>query len=393
MADIGDFARHAADQFLASQDGIDERFNLHLPQRVVEEFVKAVYYASLIPDEGRWPSVCLMSYRKGCERDFHFLFQPARVLSAPEIAKLAHAVEGGSHLCCICDNGRITIGGVHVTLLNERRELGYLSPRAANPLKLAIRRPGHIEVATVKGALVYKAGVISEAALLQHSHVLGCLAGAVAQEFTDLTRGTVESLDRIFNDLATAMMRIGHGGILLVAKEPKKRQFSSLREFDCNLLRELLVRYWDNVADLVAEAGGVENLLARNPGQPGYRNSLIVASSTAMLERCIDSIAHFAGVDGAIVMTYSGRVGAFNAIIKRATNEPDSFAFVDRNGHALERNAVLRNRGSRHEAALYYVSCVPDSFAFVISQDGSVSAFHNPGDGTVVCETGMRVLD
>jgi hypothetical protein len=86
-------------------------------------------------------------------------------------------------------------------------------------------------------------------------------------------------------------------------------------------------------------------------------------------------------------------VGAFNAIIKRATNEPDSFAFVDRNGHALERNAVLRNRGSRHESALYYVSCVPDSFAFVISQDGSVSAFHNPGDGTVVCETGMRVLD
>jgi hypothetical protein len=36
---------------------------------------------------------------------------------------------------------------------------------------------------------------------------------------------------------------------------------------------------------------------------------------------------------------------------------------------------------------------VPNSFAFVISQDGGVSAFHNPDNGTVVCEMGMRVMD
>jgi hypothetical protein len=66
---------------------------------------------------------------------------------------------------------------------------------------------------------------------------------------------------------------------------------------------------------------------------------------------------------------------------------------VDQHGLERRREDILRNRGSRHQSALFYAEHVPNSFAFVISQDGGVSAFHNPGDGTVVCEMGMRVLD
>jgi hypothetical protein len=139
MADIGEFAKQGADRFLESQQGIQERFNLNLPRRAVEEFIKTVFYASMIPDEGRYPSACLMSYRKGTERAFHFLFNDRLQPSPQEIAKLARATAPESHICCICDDGRILLGGIHVTALNEMREFGYSSFRVANPLKLLIR--------------------------------------------------------------------------------------------------------------------------------------------------------------------------------------------------------------------------------------------------------------
>jgi len=393
MADIGEFAERAATQFLEAQRGIPDRFNLRLARPPVEEFVKAVFFASLLPDEGRYPTVCLMSYRKGCETGFHFLFNAQLAPIAQEIAKLAHAVAPGSHLCCLCDDGQIRLTGIHVTTLNERREFGYSSSRVANPLKLIIRGPGHIEMSTGGIALIYKAGEITEENVFQYSRVMGALAAMVEAELTELTGGTVEALDDIFNDLAKAIVRLGHGGILIVAKNPRRSQFSFLRQIDCLFLQQLLVRYWNDVATCVAASGGVGNLLAGADVGMVNPHALTIASDTAMLEKCIDSIAHLAGVDGAIVLTYDCKVAAFNAIIAKAEAGADSCRLVDQHDIERQRDVILRHRGSRHQSTLSYAENVPDSFVFVISQDGSISAFHNPGGGRVVCEVEMRVLD
>jgi len=393
MADIGEFAQQATDRFLESQRGIQERFNLRLPRRAVEEFIKAAFYASMIPDERRYPSVCLMSYRAGYERAFHFLFKHLPQPSAQEIAKLAQATASGSHICCICDEGKILLGGIHVTVLNEMREVGYSSSGVANPLKLLIRGPGHIEMSTGGLALVYKSGEITEASVFQHSGIMRTLAGIIAQELQELTHGTVESLEEIFNDLAEAIVRLGHGGMLIVAKEPNKGQFSPFRQIDCLLLQELLIRYWNDVAALSASAGGVGNLLASAEAGVVNPRAMPVASDTSMLENCINSIAHLAGVDGAIVMDYACKVAAFNAIIDRSATTEAASRIVDQDHLERRREDILRNRGSRHQSALFYAERVPNSFAFVISQDGGVSAFHNPADDTVVCEMEMRVLD
>ncbi len=393
MPDIGEFAQQAANQFLESQQGIQDGFNLMLPRQAVEEFINTVFYASLIPDEGRYPSVSLMSYRKGCERAFHFLFDSPIPPSAQEIAKLAHATAPGSHICCICNNGKILLGGIHVTVLNEMREFGYSSRRVANPLKLLIRGPGHIEMSSGGIALIYNGGQITEENLFQNSYVMSALAGAIAQELQELTRGTADSLEDIFNDLAEAIARLGHGGMLIVAKEPKKSQFASFRQIDCLLLQELLIGYWNDVATLSASAGGVGNLLASAETGVVNPRALPVATDATMLENCIDSIAHLAGVDGAIVLDYACKVAAFNAIIKRSAAGQPGCRIVDQHRLERRREDILRNRGSRHQSALSYAELVPNSFVFVISQDGGVSAFHNPADGTVVCEMGMRVLD
>jgi hypothetical protein len=55
MDDIGEFAKRTADQFLEHQRTASEPFKLRLPRDVVETFIRMVYHASLIPDEGRYP--------------------------------------------------------------------------------------------------------------------------------------------------------------------------------------------------------------------------------------------------------------------------------------------------------------------------------------------------
>jgi hypothetical protein len=219
------------------------------------------------------------------------------------------------------------------------------------------------------------------------------LAASVAKGFEGHTTGVIQSLEDIFNDLAEAMARLGHGGLLLITRNHDLSQFSSARPIHCRLLRQLLIRYWNDVATLLAAGGGTENLLADVNQQVVGSHSLAVSTDTTMLENCVRSIAHLAGIDGAIVMDYGCNVVAFNAIISRDAEDVAPARLVVENDDQPDPAEVERNRGSRHQSAMSFARRVPDSFAFVISQDGGITAFHNRGDGTVRWESGLRVLD
>lgn len=399
MADIGEFAERAAAQFLESDRfyGTTEerelrRFHLGLSESSVEGLVRAVFYASMIPDEGRYPVASLMSYRHDADRELHLPVCPSLPPTEQNIAKLAHAVGPASHLCIVCDEGRPVIAGIHVTVLDEMRQFGYSSFRVGNPLKFRIRGPGHIEASTGGIALVYKTGDITEERLLQDSDVMGALRIAVSSELECQTTGVVGSLEDVFNDIAKAIVRQGHGGMFIVTKEWVSRQFSSHRLTGGHVLRQRLVRYYEIVADLNAMIGERTNTLARSNTHQTSPHILTVASETAVLEKCVNLIADLAGMDGAIVMDYACNVVAFNAIIDRgATGEPARL--VDDINRTQDPAEVGRNRGSRHQSAMSFGRHVPNSFVFVISQDGGVTAFHNRGDGTCRWEGGLRVLD
>ena len=394
MDNIDTFAREAAAQFHQQQQREEERFNLHLSPNVVEDFIKSSYYASLIPDENRWPCVCLICSKKGDEESFHILFDSPIDISAHEIAKVSHAVADECHIGCISDNGKLTISGIQLTYLHDRRDLGYSSFRLSGLLRLFIRGPGHIEISTGRMAKIYKAGKISEEFLLQYSVIMGYLELAIRQKMQPDTDGAVEALSSIFNDIAKVIVRLGHGGLLLIADELKKCYFSSSRQVDSPLLQQLLIQYWNSTAALVAESGGVRNLLdMAASGEMRYGNSLVIAANVEMLEKCIRALAGLAGMDGAIVLNYKCKIIAFNAIITKAEDDPQHYHFVNQDNVPTNYEDVVKNRGSRHQSALSFVMRVPNSFAFVISQDNAVSAFHNPGNGSIICEQEMRVLD
>lgn len=390
--DIDEFARQAAADFAKSQTGREDQYQLELPASVVEEFIKAAFYASLIPDENRWPRATLMCYRKGTEIDFHFLFDSRLPVSAAEIAKLSHAVGEGSHIGCIADRGALTIRGIHITRLSDRRDLGYSSFRTANSLKVRILGPGHLEMSSGGTALVYRAGEMTEEALLQDSRVMKALASVVSSTLQFYTSGAIEEIEDICNDLAKAIVLHGHGGMLLFANPNKRSYFSSLRVVDSPLLQDLLVQYWEHKRVLTTNSGGAANVMAQTP-QVDFAASLKVAQDTEQLEKCVQAIADLAGADGAIALNYDCKVVAFNAIIGKLRVDPSMFRFVDGSGAPVSYDELVRHRGSRHQSALTFVMHVPGAFAFVISQDGFITAFHHREKRAVLCERGMRVLE
>ena len=195
-------------------------------------------------------------------------------------------------------DGKLLLGGIHITVLDELRQLGYSSFRVGNPFKLLIRGPGHIEVSNGGTVLIYRGGDILEESPLQFGDVMRALAESVASELKSQTDGSVESLENIFNDLAEAIVRLGHGGLLLVAKHPELEQFSSSRPIACSLLRQLLIRYWNDVATLNVASAGVADLLAGQNQQAAIPHSMTVASDTTMLENCINSIRTWPGWTG-----------------------------------------------------------------------------------------------
>ncbi len=225
----------------------------------MEDFVKAVCFASMTADEGRFPRVSIMGYRAdfGKELIFPFAEKGDFLPTAQNIAKLAHAVAPGSHLCVLSSQGKLLLGGIHVTMLDELRQYGYGWPSAANPLKLVVRGPGHVEMSSCSIALVYKAGEIRKEIPLQDSDVMNLLADLVAAELAEETTGTKQSLKRIFSDIVEAIATLGHGGMLLATKCPDLEEFFPVRQLECRLLHDLLIRYWSDMKTLLAESGGI----------------------------------------------------------------------------------------------------------------------------------------
>src|SRR5262249_50745269 len=121
------------------------------------------------------------------------------------------------------------------------------------------------------------------------------------------------------------------------------------------------------------------------------KHGLAISSSVSMMEKCLSSIARLAGMDGAIVMDFGCKVVAFNAITTKAS-ALTGVKLIDIHGREFKYDDVMRNRGSRHQSALIYTMTVPRSYAFVLSQDGAVTAFHNTGKGTVVFQPGLRLV-
>jgi hypothetical protein len=397
MADIGDFTQQLASFYSISQS-LPSPGSIRKPLKVspetVEKFVRDAYYASLIPDEGRWPSSTLICYPPEVDLQFHLLFDEPRTVSSTEISKLSHALDNRSHIACTVSDGEILLAGFHVNRLASRRELGFGTGVRWNTLEITIKGPGHLEATADLVTLIYRGGEILQNSPLTRSRTMERLLVRLRDELHDDDFDPrMDSLSDVVNELMRAILRLGHGGMVIFADTPKMTQFSSFRQSHCHFLHELLFDYWMRIAELIAAAGGIEKWIAKPDASGLSKQQVNVAAATDRLENCVQAIANLSGMDGAIVLTYGCNVGAFNAIINRQNAPEIEPKLIDVQGREIDQKDAFARRGSRHQSGLLYARTVSGCFVFVISQDGSISAFHNPSDGTVICEFGLRPME
>ncbi len=399
MADISEFASQAASFFgilqesYATQPKLD-RLGLPLTRDAVATFIKNVFYASLLPDEGRWPKTTLICYPPETELQFHLLFNEPLPATAKEIAKLSHAISRRSHIACAIQDGEIKLAGVHVNQLTTRRENGFGHGLHMNALKATIHGPGHIVATTDVISLVYCGGEITKLLPLWQSESIQRLVQSVKTEWEEYEGETVNyTVGSVVSELLRGIAKQEHGGMVIVAKNPDMKQFSSSRQTYCLFLNELVTDYSDRMTELKATLGGVDQITEKANQNKCPLQRLNVATAVDQLENCIESIATLCGLDGAIALNYRCSVRAFNAIIDNDKKPQKETKLIYDGGAEVNYDEAFAHKGSRHQAGLLYARLVPDSFVFVVSQDGSLTAFHNPNNGTVICEFGLRPME
>lgn len=113
-------------------------------------------------------------------------------------------------------------------------------------------------------------------------------------------------------------------------------------------------------------------------------NILLGIALRKIANETIQRIAKLSAVDGALLITFDFEVVAFGATL---TPPPSTLLPVigpDGYGVRPTNSEFEINRfGTRHRSAFEFVSALPDSIAFVISQDGPVRAFRRENDATV----------
>lgn len=113
-------------------------------------------------------------------------------------------------------------------------------------------------------------------------------------------------------------------------------------------------------------------------------NMLMSIAYRKIANETIQRIAKLSAIDGALLITFNFKVVAFGATL---TPPPSTLLPVtgpDGYGHSPANSVFEINRyGTRHRSAFEFVSALPGSIAFVISQDGPVRAFRRENDTTV----------
>jgi len=104
METLAEFLTRVVEMFREHQSYIGARYKLDMLPDEVTRVVTAAYFASMIPNEGRYPNVCLMCYRADDPRDYHFAFSERCPVTDRNIARWAEAVGNRRHLYCVSGN-------------------------------------------------------------------------------------------------------------------------------------------------------------------------------------------------------------------------------------------------------------------------------------------------
>ena len=185
----------------------------------------------------------------------------------------------------------------------------------------------------------------------------------------------------------------GHGGALFVLP-------------DDAVPNALDVKYCIESASAMLKAAALPTLDAEAAENAAIAQSVTDAATipyacAAMLttesrqQKWIDAgecVAHLAGVDGALLLTRDLRLRGFGAVVRHVGELPPILRAVD--AGALDRQPYdLSASGTRHRSAAVFCKQNPGVAAFVVSQDGEMSAMRSIDETVIVWHIKPQKID
>ena len=309
-----------------------------------ETTLSQAYRMSMIPDEGRYPTLWLFFPYSPAEVKVRLVpLGPAAVRLA-RVAHIAHAIAPPPYALVVdAFTPILTCLGVAPTQDGSGRHF--------QGLYVAIMGPGTLQV-TLRDSGGNKSWRLSQCRArrvpeLRESPTIATLAQAAATVAGDVLEETVTSA---LLDLARKTCAKGHGACFLVTPS------------DATSDPHLSISH-----RLPTEADAIQ--LVPYPEAPGGRGAL---------NDRLDLVAQLGQVDGCVVLSPALKLVGFGAMISlgdSATSE-----VVD---SSTDESMSLEDlgHGARHRSAAWHVSQTSGATALVVSEDGGVTVFahHRPG--------------
>ena len=300
-------------------------------ENALAHVIAEVFWASLLKEEGRACTPRLI-FEPGEDRAVHMLAEPLR-LGREVLRKVSPAQGEGSGLVWDFRDGRPSIVGLRRAPLMPSRSPG---------VTVSATGSGAVDVTwnNVR-VLTYRAGEV----LCLSTAKLGNLA-----QVTEHVAREIGAMDTVFVlPLVIRMLKQHHGGTLWIAPADKPLTGIDLQrrlKVDHRTFRE---RFKDGDSHIP----------------------------------WLESVAALAAVDGAILMDADLRLLGFGAFVTLGERPPEIQKWVAGGGAKLV--SAGEGVGGRHRSAAEFCEQFRPACAYVVSEDGAVSAFFAPKDSIVQC--------
>jgi PAS domain S-box-containing protein len=180
--------------------------------------------------------------------------------------------------------------------------------------------------------------------------------------------------------LLMAAGRGGHGGIVLWLPD----------ENDLDVRKSMVAKYMftdgPDASDMIRELCLQEDRGEEKPKKKKKLREIFSNGEThesgRRLSEHVDLLSHLTRVDGALVVSHRLRPLSFGAVLSAPQWWGNTVYCMDDTATTIQK-VDLSKYGTRHAAAVNFVSHHPGVVAFVISQDGPIAALFNMDKDTV----------
>lgn len=340
------FARHIAE----ARDNGEEELAPPPDADAIEAIIDATFWASLRPEEGRFPKISIAYLPP--EVGQPLMFERKLPLTPAYLTKLAPAVERpGIHLGVWGEGEKLYVWGATRVIPSLGLVLEDIEPGL---LVIKHRRIDGIgkfaNVAVLKGDEVK---VIDE----RGTSLPDCPELLKALLAFSASNEEHEGVN-ILVQLAASMRAHGRGGSLLVVPTGSDTWHESFVQ----PILYSIVPPFSRLADLLKQGS----------------HEMSEMMWEASVRRAVDSVAGLTSVDGATIINDQYEVLAFGAKIKRASGSKTVEQMVVTEpivGNSPVIVAPVQHGGTRHLSAAQFVYDRRDSIALVASQDGRFTVF------------------